>query len=63
MFANKSAILIGLGQVGSARKRHSERRDMGAERIIGRNGLGCWFSCGTEPVFPPRSEPPLSIVF
>ena len=19
----------------------------------------CWFPCGTEPVFPPRSEPPL----
>ncbi|WP_367889897.1 DUF6538 domain-containing protein [Neorhizobium galegae] len=24
---------------------------------------GCWFSRGTEPVFPPRSEPPLSMVF
>jgi hypothetical protein len=23
----------------------------------------CWFSRGTEPVFPPRSEPPLSMVF
>ena len=23
----------------------------------------CWFPCGTEPVFPPRSEPPLSMVF
>jgi len=25
--------------------------------------LGCWFPRGTEPVFPPRSEPPLSMVF
>ena len=25
--------------------------------------LYCWFSRGTEPVFPPRSEPPLSMVF
>jgi sugar phosphate isomerase/epimerase len=24
---------------------------------------GCWFSRGTEPVFSPRSEPPLSMVF
>ncbi|MDP9734865.1 UNVERIFIED_ORG: transcriptional regulator with XRE-family HTH domain [Rhizobium sp. SORGH_AS260] len=23
----------------------------------------CWFSRGTEPVFSPRSEPPLSMVF
>ncbi|WP_457661754.1 hypothetical protein [Sinorhizobium medicae] len=23
----------------------------------------CWFPRGTEPVFPPRSEPPLSMVF
>ncbi|WP_439710435.1 hypothetical protein [Brucella anthropi] len=23
----------------------------------------CWFARGTEPVFPPRSEPPLSMVF
>ena len=30
------------------------------------NGIrddGCWFPRGTEPVFPPRSEPPLSMVF
>ncbi|MGV2114312.1 hypothetical protein ACQZ46_23980, partial [Agrobacterium salinitolerans] len=27
------------------------------------NDLGCWFSRGTEPVFSPRSEPPLSMVF
>ncbi|MFP3544361.1 hypothetical protein SB748_12860 [Rhizobium sp. SIMBA_035] len=25
--------------------------------------IHCWFPCGTEPVFPPRSEPPLSMVF
>ena len=25
--------------------------------------MKCWFSRGTEPVFPPRSEPPLSMVF
>ena len=25
--------------------------------------LKCWFPRGTEPVFPPRSEPPLSMVF
>ena len=25
--------------------------------------LCCWFPRGTEPVFPPRSEPPLSMVF
>ena len=25
--------------------------------------LVCWFPRGTEPVFPPRSEPPLSMVF
>ena len=25
--------------------------------------VGCWFPRGTEPVFPPRSEPPLSMVF
>jgi hypothetical protein len=25
--------------------------------------LGCWFPRRTEPVFPPRSEPPLSMVF
>lgn len=25
--------------------------------------LQCWFSRGTEPVFSPRSEPPLSMVF
>ena len=23
----------------------------------------CWFPRGSEPVFPPRSEPPLSMVF
>ena len=27
------------------------------------NALLCWFSRGTEPVFPPRNEPPLSMVF
>jgi transcriptional regulator with XRE-family HTH domain len=27
------------------------------------SGPGCWFSRGTEPVFPPRSEPPLNMVF
>ncbi|MCQ1856102.1 NHL repeat-containing protein [Neorhizobium galegae] len=42
-------------------------------RTIGRNAtidetilrfpLDCWFPRGTEPVFPPRSEPPLSMVF
>jgi hypothetical protein len=26
-------------------------------------GDDCWFPRGTEPVFPPRSEPPLSMVF
>ncbi len=25
--------------------------------------VACWFPRGTEPVFPPRSEPPLSMVF
>ncbi len=24
--------------------------------------LACWFPRGTEPVFPPRSEPPLTMV-
>ena len=24
--------------------------------------MDCWFPCGTEPVFPPRSEPPLTMV-
>ncbi|WP_145925935.1 helix-turn-helix domain-containing protein [Shinella sp. HZN7] len=26
-------------------------------------GTNCWFPRRTEPVFPPRSEPPLSMVF
>ena len=30
---------------------------------ISRSATGCWFPRGTEPVFPPRSEPPLSMVF
>ncbi len=27
------------------------------------SGAKCWFPRRTEPVFPPRSEPPLSMVF
>jgi hypothetical protein len=28
-----------------------------------RYSIRCWFPRGIEPVFPPRSEPPLSMVF
>lgn len=39
--------------------------DMGVEKSgePGPNFTRCWFPRGTEPVFPPRSEPPLSMVF
>ncbi len=34
-----------------------------AKRLTLVETITCWFPCGTEPVFPPRSEPPLSMVF
>jgi integrase/recombinase XerD len=34
-----------------------------AEEAVLSRFVACWFSRGTEPVFPPRSEPPLSMVF
>ncbi|WP_320203509.1 hypothetical protein [Agrobacterium rosae] len=33
-----------------------------AQTKIQKSLQGCWFPCGTEPVFPPRSEPPLTMV-
>ena len=39
----------------------AERYDSAIEDIFAIQE--CWFSRGTEPVFPPRSEPPLIMVF
>lgn len=33
------------------------------EELAETGSMLCWFPRGTEPVFPPRSEPPLSMVF
>nr|WP_281393634.1 MULTISPECIES: transglutaminase N-terminal domain-containing protein [Rhizobium] len=41
-----------------------EKVSLSPHRLMLRPREGrCWFSRGTEPVFPPRSEPPLSMVF
>ena len=34
-----------------------------ADMFLKKSKEKCWFPRGTEPVFPPRSEPPLSMVF
>ncbi|NLR97241.1 hypothetical protein HGP17_10390 [Rhizobium sp. P38BS-XIX] len=34
-----------------------------AQTVSSESRPDCWFPRGTEPVFPPRSEPPLSMVF
>ncbi len=48
------------------RRRLSKIEGIGEQRAVRElqeKWSGCWFSRGTEPVFPPKSEPPLSMVF
>ncbi|MGV2109411.1 helix-turn-helix transcriptional regulator, partial [Agrobacterium vitis] len=52
------AITVGLGEV---RQMGDPDLARAAESVLAK--VACWFPRGTEPVFPPRSEPPLSMVF